>query len=264
VVRSIKAMRQVSNAGAPINRPTFNLMVALWCAVSLVSVVMSGRFFGHYFITALPALAMLAAPSVPRFVELLRNPLYKSRARVALVILAILFAVGLIRSHGRTAVLAYETLTGTRTRLSADWGMTKRQDEAAVIASALRDQVKPGEPLYIWGYAHDVYWQTGCRPAARYLTPYYIDGRFSDAEAVAAEPNAPFWQEARANLITDLKRARPRFILDIKGDMDDLPYPEITDFLKENYEDVGAVGPDPNRPFRLLRLKAADADVRGQ
>jgi 4-amino-4-deoxy-L-arabinose transferase-like glycosyltransferase len=264
VVRSIKAARQMSNASEPINRPTFNLMVTLWCAVSLISVVMSGRFFGHYFITALPALAALAAPSMPRFVERLRNPAYKRRAQVALVILAVFFVVGLIRSHGRTMVLAYETLTGTRTRQSADWGMTKRQNEAALITAALRDQVEPGEPLYIWGYAHDVYWQTGCRPAARYLTPYYIDGRFSDAEAVAAEPNAPFWQEARANLIADLRRVRPRFILDLQGNMDDLPYPEITDFLKENYEDTGALGPDPNRPFRLLQLKAADTDVRGQ
>ena len=119
----------------------------------------------------------------------------------------------------------------------------------------MRDKLQTGEPLYIWGYAHDVYWQTGCRPAARYLTPYYIDGRFSDAEAVSAEPSAPFWQEARANLVADLRRVRPRFILDIKGDMNDLPYTEITDFLRENYEDAGAVGPEANRPFRVLRLK---------
>lgn len=245
--------------GRPLKPFEFNLAVALWCAVSLVSVVMSGRFFGHYFITALPALAMLAAPGVVVFGRYLRDSTYKRRAQAALAILAVFFTVGLIRSHHRTLVLAYETITGRRTHWSANWGMTRRQDEAATITWILRDRLQPGEPLYIWGYAHDVYWQTGCRPAARYLTPYYIDGRFSDAEAVAAEPNAPFWLEARANLIADLRRARPRLILDIKGDMDDLPYREITDFLKENYEDVGSVGPDPNRPFRMLRLKAAAA-----
>ena len=246
VVRSVKAARSAA----------FDLTVALWGAVSLVSVVMSGRFFGHYFITALPALAMLAAPSVLEFGKWLRDSSTRRRAQVVLAVLAVFFTVGLIRSHHRTMVLAYETVTGKRTRWSMDWGMTKRQDEAEVIAARLRDRLQAGEPLYIWGYAHDVYWQTGCRPAARYLTPYYIDGRFSDAEAVAAEPNAPFWQEARANLIEDLKRVRPRVILDIKGDMDDLPYAEITDFLKANYEDVGAIGTDPNRPFRVLRLKS--------
>ncbi|HEY9230891.1 MAG TPA: glycosyltransferase family 39 protein, partial [Blastocatellia bacterium] len=245
VIRSIRAARSAA----------FDLAVALWCAVSLISVAMSGRFFGHYFITALPALAMLAAPSLVVFGKRLSDSTTRRGAQVALAILVIFFTVGLIRSHHRTMVLAYETLTGKRTRWSADWGMTRRQAEAEVIAARLRDRLQPGEPLYIWGYAHDVYWQTGCRPAARYLTPYYIDGRFSDAEAVAAEPNAPFWQAARANLIEDLKRVRPRIILDIKGDMGDLPYAEITDFLKANYEDAGAVGPDSNRPFRVLRLK---------
>ena len=125
--------------------------------------------------------------------------------------------------------------------------MTKRQDEAAVIAATLRDRLPPGEPLYIWGYAHDVYWQTGCRPAARYLTPYYIDGRFSDAEAVAAEPNAPFWQAARANLIEDLKRVRPRIILHIKGDMGDLPYAAFGDLRVETGLLTVAIAKVPRR-----------------
>ncbi|HKP14314.1 MAG TPA: glycosyltransferase family 39 protein, partial [Blastocatellia bacterium] len=127
VVRSLKAARRAGNLsgegvaspsstgdieGEPISAQAFNLAASLWCAVSLISVVMSGRFFGHYFITALPALAMLAAPSVPLFGGLLHDSVYKRRARAALVILAVFFAVGLIRSHGRTAVLAYETLTG--------------------------------------------------------------------------------------------------------------------------------------------------------
>jgi 4-amino-4-deoxy-L-arabinose transferase-like glycosyltransferase len=278
VARSIKAARRpvapdhegeqaLSSAirnieSNPANPVQFNLAAALWCAVSLISVVMSGRFFGHYFITALPALAMLAAPSVFVLRRRLRDSAYRRKAQVALAVLAVFFTVGLVRSHHRTAVLAYETITGRRTHWSANWGMTQRQNEAEAITAALRDKLQPGEPLYIWGYAHDVYWQTGCRPAARYLTPYYIDGRFSDAEAIAAEPSAPFWQEARANLITDLRRVRPRFILDIKGDMSDLPYAEITDFLKENYEDAGAVGLDPNRPFRLLQSKGASQDTR--
>jgi len=100
-----------------------------------------------------------------------------------------------------------------------------------------------------------VYWQTGCRPASRYLTPYYIDGRFPDAESVLAPPDAPFWKEARANFIEDLRRTRPRLILDISGRMGDLPYPEIVEFIKENYRDEGRILADPQRPFRVLRLK---------
>ena len=258
VVRSLRSAREAGEAAEAAQRESlspsrFSLAVALWCVVSLISVVLSGRFFGHYFITALPALAMLAAPSLIRLRGMLSEPAERNRARAVAAILSICFMVGLARSHSRTVVLAFETITGSRTRWSATWGMTKRQDEAAVIASRLRSELGPGEPLYIWGYAHDIYWQTGCSPAARYLTPYYIDGRFADAETVAAEPNAPFWQEARANLVADLERTRPRVILDVAGNMGDLPYPRITDFLKENYHNEGNLGSDPNRPFTMLK-----------
>lgn len=258
VARALKDVRQkakpIAGASDAARAIQFNLATALWGAVSFISVLVSGRFFGHYFITVLPALALLAASSAARLREDLRDP-RRRNAQMVMAVLAVLFIVGLVRSHHRTVILAYETITGARTRWSESWGMTERQHEAEAITEALRDKLTFGEPLYIWGYAHDIYWRTGCRPASRYLTPYYIDGRFPDAESDSAPPNAPFWQAARANLIADLRRTRPRLILDIYGEMDDLPYPEIVKFLKANYRDDGAIGPDPNRPFRMLRLK---------
>ena len=243
IVGSLKR-RQIQNQ-------SFNLTITLWGAISMVSVLMSGRFFGHYFITLLPALSLLAAPAVERLGLRLRD----GKAKLAAAALALFFLVGFVRAHHRTAILAYETLTGARTCWSEGWGMTERQHEADRVKEALRDRLEVGEPLYIWGYAHDVYWRTGCRPASRYLTPYYIDGRFPDAETDLAPPDAPFWKEARANFIEDLRRTRPRLILDISGNMDDLPYPEIVKFIKENYRDEGRILSDPQRPFRVLRLK---------
>ncbi|MGA9767598.1 MAG: glycosyltransferase family 39 protein [Blastocatellia bacterium] len=230
---------------------SFNLTITLWGAISLVSVLMSGRFFGHYFITLLPALSLLGAPAARQLALSLRA----GKAKPAAAALALFFLIGFVRAHHRTAILAYETLTGARTRWSEDWGMSERQREAELVKEALRDRLEFGEPLYIWGYAHDVYWRTGCRPASRYLTPYYIDGRFPDAESDLAPIDAPFWKETRANFIEDLRRTRPRLILDISGKMDDLPYPEIVKFIKENYRDEGRILSDPQRPFRVLRLK---------
>jgi 4-amino-4-deoxy-L-arabinose transferase-like glycosyltransferase len=252
-----KTEQDSQSASQNISRPSvrFNLATALWGGMSLIGVWMSGRFFGHYFITVLPALALLAASRVEWLAQALRDPSRRRRAQIILTALAMFFIVGLLRAHHRTAILAYETITGARTHWSEEWGMTERQHEADAIIEALRDKLTFGEPLYIWGYAHDIYWRTGCRPASRYLTPYYIDGRFPDTETEAAPPNAPFWQKARADLISDLRRTRPRLILDVYGSMDDLPYPEIVDFLKANYRDDGAIGPNPNRPFRVLRLK---------
>ncbi|HKY05728.1 MAG TPA: hypothetical protein VJQ56_12600, partial [Blastocatellia bacterium] len=126
---------------------------------------------------------------------------------------------------------------------------------AEAVAARLRDYLAEGEPLYIWGYAGDVYWRAGARPASRYLAPYYITGQFSEELPSVERPGDPFWRENRAHLIEDLKRSRPRLILDVYGGLLALPYRELTEFINENYRREGAIGPDPNRPFVVLRRK---------
>jgi hypothetical protein len=197
----------------------------------------------------------LAARGVSLFAEALETPAHKRRAQVALMMLSILFLIGLVRSHHRTAVLAYETVTGRRTRWSANWGMTKREEEAEIVSAFVREKIPRGEPLYIWGYAHDVYWRTGCRPASRYLTPYYIDGRFADAESAAPISGENFRREAAANLLEDLKREKPRLILDVGGGFERLEYGNLVDYVDKNYRDGGTIGTDPSNPFRVLELK---------
>jgi 4-amino-4-deoxy-L-arabinose transferase-like glycosyltransferase len=229
----------------------FTLATVLWCVVSLSAVVISGRFFGHYFIPALMPLSVLAALELGRMRD---QPRMSTRERVAISAVAVAFVFGVVRFHHRTAILAYETLTGVPTHWSQQWGMSRRQAEAEIVSQQVRARVAPREPLYIWGYAHDVYWRTGCRPASRYLTPYYIDGRFPDAESISAPPQDQFFQQAQANLIEDLRKAKPRLILEVYGRMRDLPYPPIVEFITANYREVGNAGPDPSRPFRMLEL----------
>lgn len=236
----------------------FDRTVTLWGGVTLIAVIMSGRFYGHYFIPALPALSLLGARGVQLFRRALGDPNRRRRAQVAIAILSLFFLVGLFRCHHRTAVLAYETVTGKRTQWSANWGMTKREQEAEIVSNFVRMQIPPGEPLYIWGYAHDVFWRTRCRPASRYLTPYFIDGRFADAEATVSSSGEQFRREAAANLLEDLRRTKPRLILDIEGNLRALPYPELVKFIDDNYREDGSAGPDPSRPFRVLRAKPRD------
>src|SRR5262249_33568037 len=202
----------------------FLLAVTLWALVSLSAVLLSGRFFGHYFIPALPALAMLAADRLRRWLREIRSGVASMRKRLGFAFLGLIFVFGVVRFHQRTAILAYETLTGRITARSQKWGMSKREREAEVVSQFVASRLRSGEPLYIWGYAHDVYWKSGCRPASRYLTPYYIDGRFPDAEAVSAPPQDRFWAQARENLIADLSRNRPRMILEVYGGIRELPY----------------------------------------
>jgi hypothetical protein len=229
-----------------------DLIVSVWGGVSLVGVFTGGRFFGHYFIQVLPALSLLGARGMRTLLEGLAGA--GRKRRVAFATLVLIFLVGLVRFHGRTAILAYETVTGTRTGTSESWGMTQREREAEVVANRLRGMAAEGEPIYIWGYALDVYWRSQCRPASRYLLPYYTTGRFLDGAAVEPD-NEEFWRESSSRLIEDLRRERPRVILDVEANLMSEPDSEVTEFVRDNYRRDGQIGPDPHRPFAVYRLK---------
>jgi 4-amino-4-deoxy-L-arabinose transferase-like glycosyltransferase len=235
-----------------------DLTVALWGAASLAAVFPGGRFFGHYFIQALPALCLLASRGAETLRYRLRDSASGRRARLAAAALAILFITGLVRFHQRTAILAYESATGTRTGWSQQWGMSDREREAETVSAFVRSRLKEGEPLYIWDYALDVYWRTQCRPASRYLSPYYITGKFTDSSEREADADIVFWRENRARLIEDLQRTRPKIILDVFGKFLELPYPEIVEFMAKNYRPAGKVGLDSWRPFLVYELKEGD------
>ncbi|MEW6130038.1 MAG: glycosyltransferase family 39 protein [Acidobacteriota bacterium] len=230
-------------------------VIGLWALASWSGAFTGGRFFGHYFIQMLPALAILAAGSGEWLIEQVKNPGRKRRALLATGLLLFFFIIGLVRMHNRTAILAYETLTGTRTRLSEAWGMTVRERETAIVAKRLRERLNAGDRLYIWDYALDVYWRSGCRPASRYLQPYYLTGNFTDSNLDVAETNQNFYSPAHAQFIEDLKRHRPRIILDLSDTFLRLPFREITDFIKTHYERDTEIGVEPGRPFVVYQLK---------
>jgi hypothetical protein len=234
-----------------------DVSIALWAMVSLAGVFSSGRFYGHYFIPALPALSLLGARGIVMLFKELglseeaARPPRRRRALALTALVLFLFAFNLVRFHHRTAILAYETITGRRTRWSQGWGMTRREENAQAVADMIHSPgVEAGQPLYIWGYALDVYWRSGCIPASRYLTPYYVTGGFyPEVPASAAQATGSFWQEARAHFIDDLRRNRPRLILNVDEPIETIPYPEIVDFVHQNYRLDGFIGPDPAYQF---------------
>ena len=136
--------KDAGDQAEPAGRERWDITIAVWAGVSLVAVVMSGRFYGHYFIPALPALSMLAARGWRLLAEALIRPARGRRAQLGTMVLGVLFLIGFFRCHHRTAVLAYETVTGTRTHWSANWGMTKREQEAEVVSAFVRDRIPPG------------------------------------------------------------------------------------------------------------------------
>jgi hypothetical protein len=246
----------VPGNAAAANRASFNLAIGMWGLVSLLGVFASGRFYGHYFIPVLPALALLAA----RGIELLRKAASRDetrkRARVAIAVLIVLMAFGLVRFHTTTALLAYAGVTGRVPHHIADSGIEKREKESAVVADWVRRETGEGAPIYIWGYALDVYWRSGCPPASRFLTPYYVSGHFYPE--VVSNPEAQtsqFWKDARAQFLDDLRHTKPRIILNVDESIQSLPFPEIVRFINDNYRRDGTMGPDPSHQFIVYKLR---------
>jgi hypothetical protein len=232
------------------------MATVVWTAASLAGVCAGGRFFGHYFFAVLPGLSLLGGCGLEQVAGSLRRDPRSTRTVTAAVVLLVLFLFSFYRFHHRTVVLAYETVTGTRTRFSRSWGMTQREIEAQDVARFVGQRVSPGEPLYVWGFSLDVYWWSGCRPASRFLTPNYLAGQFYPELAEAsATANDPFWREAREQLIVDLSATRPRLILNTDQALYDLPFPEVREFIRQNYAYEGTIGSDPLRQFLVFRLK---------
>jgi hypothetical protein len=256
-----RAWHKMASCGGPARPDLANTdrSIALWGLVSLSGVFTSGRFYGHYFIQALPALTLLGARGAELVAGWLRTGARRHSRAIAYT-LAAAFLFSFVRFHHRTAILAYETMTGSETRWSRAWGMSRREKEAESIAKVLRDRIGEGAPLYIWGYALDLYWRSGCRPASRYLTPYYVTGHFYPEVTDSVEgPQEPFWRQARAELIQDLKQTHPRWILNTDEAISSLPYPEIVDFVNANYGYAGQLAADPDHPFLIFELKDRSA-----
>src|SRR5262249_42945409 len=140
----------------PGRHAVVDFIVALWGVVSIVAVMAGEGIYWPYLFHVLPAASPLVARGGDPVVGLLLAAESRTRAQSAAAAMAILFIFGLVRFHHRTALLAYEQITGARTVSGESLGMSIRAREADVVSEYLRNPLSSGEPLYIWGYAQDV------------------------------------------------------------------------------------------------------------
>jgi len=73
------------------------------------------------------------------------------------------------------------------------------------VAGFLREHVAPEEPVFIWGFEPTVYFLSERRPASRFVS----------MQPLVTPWSPPEW---RRELIADLERARPPYILIVRND----------------------------------------------
>jgi 4-amino-4-deoxy-L-arabinose transferase-like glycosyltransferase len=152
--------------------------LALWLLTALGGVALGGNWFLHYYQQLLPPLAIALALAAR---WLVRRPL--PPARFAVAVLAGLATLPLI------VTLAGGIATGITPRTLPGW--EPGVSAAAPIANYLATNTQADDSIYV-AYDHaDIYYQSGRRPAARWLhfrelsrTP----GAFAEQVALIANP----------------------------------------------------------------------------
>jgi hypothetical protein len=205
----------------------------------LLSATLGLRFYPHYFVPAVFALALGAAPAVALWLE---RPL--ARAGRIFAASTVLLLVG------------FSVLNAWLYRSGADVYAETDPVYRQVAERLEADACFPGSRLFVWGWAPGFYYEAGlrgARPASRFAAlsysglTAYVPGNPDGAKP--RRPGEPVREPAHWDLLmADLERSRATYILDVapaglyrwnRYPMRD--YPRLDRYVAERYERIAEV-----------------------
>jgi 4-amino-4-deoxy-L-arabinose transferase-like glycosyltransferase len=213
--------------------PSTNEGMAAWwllLGVSALAVLPGFRFFPHYLLQLVPAVALLAAAGSTR------RP---RRVRPA----ALLGAAAAVVALALAATQAIEPAP----KVQRD------------LAAYVRRTTEPGDRILVWGNVPEVYWRSGRRPAGGYTHTEFVTGYSGGRRhQVATEATVPEVDLYR-RFVARLRREQPVLVLDTAAAGErggkDFPianFPAVTALLRARYERVATVDHVP-----VYRLRSA-------
>jgi hypothetical protein len=191
----------------------------LWLLVGLGSVVAGLRFFGHYWLQALPPAVALAAPAAAGL---------RGRWRTAAVAAVAVPALG--------ALVAAWTPTTFRTN-----------PDVRDLAAYVRAHTDPGDEVWVWGSLPDLLWSADRPPGGAQVHSDFVTGRSGGRDPdpstiVDATPGA------EDEMLASLRRHPPALVVDTSPagirQYDHYPlvgYPRLHRFLVDRYEPVATI-----------------------
>jgi hypothetical protein len=207
--------------------------------LALLSALVGFRFYPHYFLPAVFALALGAAPAVARWSEW--PPAREGR---------VFFASTLVIAVGFAGVNAWLWLGHSGVYHEAD-PVYRR------VAERLEaDECFPGSRLFVWGWAPAFYYEAGLR-GARPASRFAVLAQAGLTDYVPGNPDPPRLRVPRTPvqvaahwdwLMADLERTRPTYILDTAPagiyHWDRYPtrdFPPLDRLIAESYERIDDV-----------------------
>jgi hypothetical protein len=197
--------------------------VAAWAAGSAVGVATGGRFFPHYFLHLLPALAILSAVVF-----------YESWQRggptgVSKPVLAVAVALVVISAGTNAVLYAFprqaEHAVAARVYHQKEW--EQYGDE---LGAFIKRRTEPGDTIFNLGRESYVYFYADRQPPGRYFNDWAVHYDDRNLE----------------ELLVDLRTEKPKYVIDsalqpLFEDYDDSHPPALMRFIDENYRYIGQI-----------------------
>jgi len=234
VIRRVGALRE-----APLRHNRNWLVVWIWLIGAFAAMLVQLKGYDYHWLPMLPALALLAAYTLERFVQFFEKFLRRS-AQILIVFLCFCSII-LLNTWG----LSWRYLAGQETQVvyySRFRGGEFVADESLLVANYLSERVPPGDTLFIWGFRPEVYYLSRLNPATRFIFHF---------------PLVADWypQEWKQETVETLWAALPPYVLVLQVDY--MPwvtgshedshtllqdYTELNNLLMFNYERETQIG----------------------
>ena len=192
------------------------MIVVGWLVASALAVASPGRFYGHYFIQLLPALALVIGMAASELRGVLRVRFAGPACAGAMI--------GLTFITLRATVPFYAPATPAARASFRDPGPGGvRQAGARAIGLYLRAHTNAGDRVFVWGRESEIYFYSGRTPATRFLfdQPFWVDPA-TLAQAIAqlrAHPPAYIADTMAGELAPQPDPARPAAFQQLLSDL---------------------------------------------
>ena len=207
----------------------FALTVALGAVASVLGTQMAMRGWGHYFVQAVPWLALLVGLVAEPFTAGDRAAVSPGRA-------------GCYQASVLVPLLLISEL------LSFPEARRRQAVAAAVVTPRICEVVKqhaaPGQKIFIWGFWPEGHVWCGRRPASRYVFSTLPAGLVPWDNQTKQQDDERAVPGSREQLIADLEQSKPPVIIDAPHTMRDRPmrrYEMLAAYLDRHYYWVAAL-----------------------
>ncbi|HZP26409.1 MAG TPA: glycosyltransferase family 39 protein [Dehalococcoidia bacterium] len=215
-VTGVALLVQRRNWGAAI-------LLAAWVGACLLGVVSTGRFFAHYWVELLPALALPTGAAIGFGPSQIRRPRLQT-AIAWLAGLAIIFSL-LMNAQAYLSPSAAGKHDAKYPETQAQWDNASQE-----LGRYLHEHTLPGQTIYVFGREAQIYFYSDREPAARFLysQPFTLDS------------------QAMSDTIRTLREVKPTYIVNsaqppLYSGWEAGQPQDFVRLLAEDYEYVGEV-----------------------